>query len=242
MSEQFLNETQDVNDSISVSSSHSEPLKFNKHNTVDIDTITTGTGCLTTKTSWDTIEPMTELTISTTPSSTLLTLPHDVNKTKQESLESLFNTTFKKLLGVLTIFSLCVPLFISDVVLGGISFILITLFFLVCTSKNEDDIKHVTEKNVLNKYIELLDLNLETLEEKCKKVDGNYTHIIEKLINIQSDKKQLLKDIDTYYSIKEKNNKVTMKPYIDKINAWNNELSKHLNTINNELAKQLLQK
>ena len=33
-----------------------------------------------------------------------------------------------------------------------------------------------------------------------------------------------------------------MKPYIDKINAWNNELSEHLNTINNELAKQLLQK
>lgn len=239
MSEQFSIDTQDVNDSISVSSSHSEPLKFNRHNTVDIDAIATRTGYSTTKTNWDTIEPMTELTISTTPSSTLLTLPHDVNKTKQESL---FNTTFKKLLGVLTIFSLCVPLFISDVVLGGISFILITLFFLVCTSKNEDDIKHVTEKNVLNKYIELLDLNLETLEEKCKKVDGNYTHIIEKLINIQSDKKQLLKDIDTYYSIKEKNNKVTMKPYIDKINTWNNELSEHLNTINNELAKQLLQK
>lgn len=238
MSEQNLNDMQDVNDSISVSSSHSEPLKFNKHNTVDIDDITTGTGCLTTKTSWDTVEPMTELTISTTPS-TLLTCSNNVNETKQNSL---FNTDFKKLLGVLTIFSLCVPLFLSDVVLGGISFILITLLFLVCTSQNKNDIKPVSEKNLLNKHIELLDLNLETLEEKCKKVDGNYTHIIEKLINIQSDKKQLLKDIDTYYSIKEKNNKVTMKPYIDKINTWNNELSEHLNTINNELAKQLLQK
>lgn len=51
MSEQNLNDMQDVNDSISVSSSHSEPLKFNRHNTVDIDAITTGTGCLTTKTS-----------------------------------------------------------------------------------------------------------------------------------------------------------------------------------------------
>lgn len=236
MSEQFSNDIQDMNDSISVSSNHSEPLKFNKHHTVDIDAITTGTGCLTTKTSWDTIEPMTELTISTTPSA-LFTRPN--NETKQNSL---FNTDFKKLLGVLTIFSLCVPLFLSDVVLGGISFILITLLFLVCTSQNKNDIKPVSEKNLLNKHIELLDLNLETLEEKCKKVDGNYTHIIEKLINIQSDKKQLLKDIDTYYSIKEKNNKVPMKPYIDKINTWNNELSEHLNIINNELAKQLLQK
>ena len=143
---------------------------------------------------------------------------------------------------MLAIFSLCVPLFLFDVVLGGIYFILITVLFFVCTSKDENDTKPVSEKNLLNKHIELLDLNLETLEEKCKKVDGNYTNIIEKLINIQSDKKQLLKDIDTYYSIKEKNNKVTMKPYIDKINTWNNELSEHLNTINNELAKQLLQK
>ena len=86
MSEQNLNDTQDVNDSISVSSSHSEPLKFNKHNTVDIDAITTRTGYSTTETNWDTIEPMTELKISTTPSSTLLTLPLDVNKKKQESL------------------------------------------------------------------------------------------------------------------------------------------------------------
>jgi hypothetical protein len=238
MSEQNLNDTQDVNDSISVSSSHSEPLNFNKHNTVDIDAITTKAGYSTTETNWDTIEPMTELTISTTPS-TLLTRPNNVNETKQNSL---FNTAFNKFLGVLTIFSLCVPLFLFDVVLGGIYFILITVLFFVCTSKDENDTKHVSEKNLLNKHIELLDLNLETLEEKCKKVDGNYTHIIEKLINIQSDKKQLLKDIDTYYSIKEKNNKVTMKPYIDKINTWNNELSEHLNTINNELAKQLLQK
>lgn len=234
MSEQFLNETQDVNDSISVSSNHSEPLKFNKHNTVDIDAITTKAGCSTTTTSWDTIEPMTELTISTTPC-TLMTRPNVVNETKQ-------NSFFKNFLGALTISSLCLPLFLSDVVLGGISFIIITLLFFVCTSKNQNDTKHVSEKNLLNKHIELLDLNLETLEEKCKKVDGNYTHVIEKLINIQSDKKQLVKDIDTYYSIKEKNNKVAMKPFIDKINAWNNELSEHLNTINNELAKQLLQK
>lgn len=62
MSEQFSNDTHDVNDFISDSSSHSEPLKFNKHNTVDIDTIgivypeTTGAGYSTTETNWDTIE------------------------------------------------------------------------------------------------------------------------------------------------------------------------------------------
>ena len=84
MSEQFSNDTQDVNDSISVSSNHSEPLNFNKHNTVDIDAITTKAGYSTTETNWDTIEPMTELTISTTPS-TLLTRPNNVNETKQNS-------------------------------------------------------------------------------------------------------------------------------------------------------------
>ena len=236
MSEQFSNDTQDVNDSILVSSNHSEPLKFNKHNTVDIDAITTKAGCSTT-TSWDTIEPMTELTISTTPC-TLITRPNNVNKTKNNPI---FNTIVKKFFGVLAIFSLCVPLFLIDVIFGIMIFIALTLLFLLCTYEDKKDI-NISEKNLLNKHIELLDLNLETLEEKCKKVDGNYTHIIEKLINIQSDKKQLLKDIDIYYSIKEKNNKTTMKPYIDKINSWNNELSEHLNTINNELAKQLLQK
>lgn len=237
MSEQFSNDIQDVNDSISVPSSHSEPLKFNKHNTVDIDDITTGTGCLTTKTSWDTVEPMTELTTSTSPC-TLMTRPNNVNKTKNNPI---FNTIVKKFFGILAIFSLCVPLFLCDFVAGSIFFIGLTLLFLVYTHKDKQD-TNISDENLLSKHIELLDLNLETLEEKCKKVDGNYTHIIEKLINIQSDKKQLLKDIDTYYSIKEKNNKVTMKPYIDKINTWNNELSEHLNTINNELAKQLLQK
>lgn len=237
MSEQFSNDIQDVNDSISVPSSHSEPLKFNKHNTVDIDALTTKAGCSTTKTSWDTIEPMTELTTSTSPC-TLMTRPNNVNKTKNNPI---FNTIVKKFFGILAIFSLCVPLFLCDFVVGSIFFIGLTLLFLVYTHKDKQD-TNISDENLLSKHIELLDLNLETLEEKCKKVDGNYTHIIEKLINIQSDKKQLLKDIDTYYSIKEKNNKVSMKPYIDKINTWNNELSEHLNTINNELAKQLLQK
>ena len=233
MSEQNLNDTQDFNDSISYSSSNSEPLKFNKHT---IDTMcqayTTRAGSSTTIKNWDTTELMTELTTSTSPY-TLLTRP---NKTKNNPI---FNTFFKKFLGVLTIYSLCVPLFSFNVVLGGIFFSLITVLFLVCIFPDK---KYITEENLLSKHIELLDLNLETLEDKCKKVNDNYSHIIEQLITIQKDKEQLLKDIDTYYSIKEKNNKVTMKPYIDKINAWNNELSEHLNTINNELAKQLLQK